>query len=289
MPPNSLKPLNSFMTSTHIPIHATAAVISQREVAHRHYRLKIHAPEIARQAKAGQFVHVLSRSDISSDPLLRRAFSILSIQEDAIEILYRVEGRGTALMAKWTEGDQVDLIGPIGNGFAPLPEAPGRALLVGGGVGVPPMAMLASTKRNNQSVTALTGARSINEVICLEDFAEHDVPVHIATDDGSAGHHGFVTELLNAELEQGRDASIFACGPLPMLRAVAALCEKFDTRCQLSLEENMPCGVGVCNGCVVAVNGAGDDYGRYRRICVEGPVLWGHEIDWSRYEGGGCP
>ena len=189
-------------------------------------------------------------------------------------------------MARWQEGDVVDVIGPLGNGFTSLPAAPQRAILVGGGVGVPPMAMLASQRQVAQKVIALVGARSSSEIICREDFARWAVPLRIATDDGSEGHHGFVTALLEDELGRSSDAVVFTCGPLPMLRAVATICQRFNVKCQVSLEENMPCGVGVCNGCVVAVNGAGDDYGRYRRVCVEGPVLWAHEIDWERMESG---
>ena len=276
------------MKTARLPHYQTIApVVSQREVAPRHFRLRLCAPEIARQARAGQFVHVLPRADFIRDPLLRRAFSILAIEGDEFEILYRVEGRGTALMARWNRGDSVDVLGPLGNGFAPLPAAPQRAVLVGGGVGVPPMAMLASTRTGSHQLFALVGARSAEEVICLEDFKKFNVPLRVATDDGSTGHRGFVTDLLKAELELDNQAVVYACGPLPMLRAVARLCRQFEVACQVSLEENMPCGVGVCNGCVVSVADNGDDFGRYRRICVEGPALWTHEIDWERLTDGG--
>jgi len=168
-----------------------------------------------------------------------------------------------------------------------------HALLVGGGVGVPPLSMLASQYAVNPSldqqhhVVALIGARTKNELLCLGDFERYGVEYEVATDDGSAGCHGLVTHLLEKRLRHDqRDTelpTVYSCGPLPMLRSVAALCERYHVACQVSLEENMPCGVGVCNGCVVPVTGAGDDYGRYRRICVEGPVLWAHEVDWSHY------
>lgn len=281
--------MNSMSSLSPLHYQVIAPVVAHAEIAPRHFRLRLDAPEIAAAARAGQFVHVMPRAATAFDPFLRRAFSILSVEEGVLEILYRVEGRGTALMSNWRKDDLVDVIGPLGNGFAPLPDAPQKSILVGGGVGVPPMAMLASTVTGTQDVLALIGARSATEVICREDFDKAGVPLRVTTDDGSLGHHGFVTDLLKSELEPGEKATVFACGPLPMLRAVAALCETFQTPCQVSLEENMPCGVGVCNGCVVAVNGAGDDYERYRRICVEGPALWAKEIDWSRWSGGGCP
>ena len=277
-----------------VPLQRTIHLVAHHEIAPHHYRLKFHAAEIANIARAGQFVHILTSA--MAAPLLRRAFSILSVEGEHFEILFRVEGRGTWQMSHWKTGEEIDVIGPLGNGFNAFPEPPAKAILVGGGVGVPPMAMLASTKKPENAVIALVGARSKSEIICQEDFAKYEVPLHIATDDGSCGHRGFVTDLLKNELEneinQGRRAIVFACGPFPMLRATASICQNFEVPCQVSLEENMPCGVGVCNGCVVAVhnsvNSASDDYGRYRRICVEGPVLWGHEIDWDRFENGGC-
>lgn len=265
------------------PRQMQAEVVSQHEVAHRHYRLVLHAPAIAVDARPGHFIHVLPHTAYSFDPLLRRAFSILRAAPPTLEILYRIEGRGTALMAGFAPGAMVDILGPLGVPFAPL--AP-DSLLVGGGVGVPPMAMLASQRRDER-ITALIGARSADELICLDDFAAYEVPVEVSTDDGSRGHHGRVTELLEAKLLQARQVAdqarptVFACGPFAMLRAVAALTAHYEVPCQVSLEENMPCGVGVCNGCVVPVLGAGDDYGSYRRICVDGPVLWAHEVNWS--------
>jgi dihydroorotate dehydrogenase electron transfer subunit len=309
-------------------IQTVAKITQHTEVAPRHFRLRFAAPSIAEVAQAGQFVHVLPRSYKSLDPLLRRAFSILSTQEDTVDILYRVEGRGTGQMAQFHTGDAVDVLGPLGRAFTPSR----RAILVGGGVGVPPLAMLATQQCNatlstshhpevmegtDQSapqdvvalssipahapqtsnctqwksphIEALIGARTRDELICLDIFAACHVPVQVATDDGSAGFHGFVTELLEQRLRQlattnalpDEDSpTVYACGPLAMLRAVAALCATFKVPCQVSLEENMPCGVGVCNGCVVRAAEAGDDYGRYKRICVDGPVMWAHEISW---------
>lgn len=260
-------------------------------VAPRHYRMRLHAPHIAATARAGHFVHVLPRPQSLLDPLLRRAFSVLAVQGEAIDILYRVEGKGTLALSGLAPGAQVDLLGPLGQPFVPMPA---RAILVGGGVGVPPMAMLAAQRgpapHDGAECVALIGARSAAELICLDDFARYDVPVEIATDDGSRGHHGRVTELLLPHLEkaQGAPPTVYACGPLPMLGAVSSLCQRFLAPCQVSLEENMPCGIGVCNGCVAPVVGAGDDYGRYRRICVEGPVVWAHDVDWSHFKPS-CP
>lgn len=261
-------------------MQAECVISSQREIAPRHFSLVFKSSEIAMKARAGQFVHILPRSQSASDPLLRRAFSILRAEDGEVEVLYRVMGRGTAAMSQWSAGDLIDVIGPLGKPFEPLTE---YSLLVGGGVGVPPLAMLAST-RVNQKVEALVGARSAQEVLCRREFMRYGVPFEVTTDDGSEGHHGFVTELLQSRIESAKEAGIlptvFSCGPLPMLRAVAAICESFGTRCFVSLEENMPCGVGVCNGCVVPVTGQGDAYSRFRRICIDGPALDANDVDW---------
>jgi dihydroorotate dehydrogenase electron transfer subunit len=261
------------------------AILEHREVAPHHFRMKLAAPELAASVEPGQFVHVLPRAANSTDPLLRRAFSVMTAAGGAIEILYRIMGRGTALLSRLRVGDKVDVLGPLGR---PFTLSKGDMLLVGGGVGVPPLVMLAAPKAasTDDSVrAAIIGARTAMEVLCLEDFAAYGVPVEVSTDDGNVGHHGRVTDLLEPRLwearERGALPTVYSCGPIPMLHAVAALCAKYGASCQASLEENMPCGIGVCNGCVIPVTGAGDDYGRYRRICIEGPALWTDQIDWS--------
>lgn len=282
------------------------------------------------------------------DPFLRRALSLMSADPQAgtVELLFRVGGRGTTLLSSAHAGDSVNLIGPLGKPFdlAPFATAAGatatgatatgdneparassgpmfhvkqggahapRALVVGGGIGVPPLVFLGQTLREiGISVRALIGARTGAEVVGQTALEALGVEVSVATDDGSAGQHGLVTEMLKRELQSDRDAVVYACGPWPMLRAVAALCRAFDVACQVSLEEAMPCGIGVCNGCVVrarqphasepppiaaqttnqAVGDEWSPYHLYRRICVEGPACWAHEIDWDAApSGGGAP
>ena len=263
-------------------------IVAKKEVAPRHFRVTFAQDEISRAVRAGHFVHILPRSNTSFDPLLRRAFSIVSAQNGTFDVLFKILGRGTALMSAWPVGETVDIIGPLGKAFEPLPA---NAILVGGGVGTPPMAMLASQSVGNAvgNKVAIIGARTGSEVLCLQDFADYNVPVKVATDDGTMGHRGFVTDLLKIELTRhshGEMPLVYSCGPLPMLRAVSQICAEMGARCQVSLEENMPCGVGVCKGCVIPVLGQSDDYGSYRRICVDGPVAWSHEVDWVRWGDG---
>lgn len=315
-----------------------ALVVDNHEVSPGYHRLRLDAPLIASTARAGQFVHVLPRGAGVYDPLLRRAFSILSSQGETFDFLFRVQGRGTASLASCRSSDVLDVIGPLGLPFTmphralgatTVPPAPSsrslaegaidkaHVILVGGGVGVPPLAMLAAqinrlqansepffaaasgeARTTEAGVVALIGARSARDAICLDDFERHNTRVQIATDDGSVGTHGLVTQLLEAQLDgitpkkespgsvsmqvfDNRNTIVYACGPLPMLRSVAAICTAREVLCQVSMEENMPCGVGVCNGCVVRVANADDEYGYYRRVCVDGPVMWAHEVAWD--------
>lgn len=263
------------------PRQLQARILAHQEVAPHCFRLRLESEYIAVNARAGQFVHLLPRDQGLTDPLLRRAFSVLSVQEKSFELLYKVVGPGTELMSLWREGQSVDLIGPIGQPFYTWPSEDARkVLLVGGGVGVPPLAMFASHNKH-RSVTALIGAQTAQEVLCEEEFRQSGAHIEVATQDGSVGHTGLVTQLLEKYLMAGSDYHVLSCGPLPMLRAVAALCYEKNVPCQVSLEENMPCGVGICNGCVVPITGEGDDYSRYRRICIEGPALLSNEIDWD--------
>ena len=266
-----------------------AQVKSRREVARGYFAFSLFCPEIAASARAGQFVHILPHahedetdSSWSFDPLLRRAFSIMKTDSNEFEILFRVEGRGTALLSRTEVGEWLDVLGPLGNGFS-LDKAPKNAVLVGGGVGVPPLVFAERSLRLSSVATQmLIGARSASDVLCEEEFQS----VAIATDDGSRGHHGRIGDLLERALENSLPDAIFACGPYPMLRAVAGICHAKNVLCEVSLEENMPCGIGVCNGCVVPMRASepvleGDDYGRYRRICVHGPACDARDIDWT--------
>jgi len=271
-----------------------ALLLDKREVAPRHFEFRLRSASIARSARAGQFVHILPRAceseadeSWSFDPLLRRAFSIMDIEDDEFLVLFRVEGRGTQTLARAVAGQWLDLIGPLGNGFSIEDLVPAHsALLVGGGVGVPPMVLTArELKLRGARATMLIGARTGADVLCESRFSALGATVRVATDDGSRGRAGRVDALLLEALESENNPVVLACGPYPMLRAVARLCLEKDVPCQVSLEENMPCGIGVCNGCVVpmisAESEAGDDYGRYRRICVNGPVCDAREIAWT--------
>ncbi len=301
-----------------------------------HYQLRLQCPQLAQSAQPGQFVHILPSPNSDSfhfDPLLRRAFSIMSVgksedsqTKETIDVLFRVEGRGTKLLAQSQIGDEIDLIGPLGLAFdissygisfdvehslfhVKQSTADRRVIVVGGGVGVPPLVFLSDVlSKAGVEVEGIIGARTSNEIIGWDELDTFCQRVSVTTDDGSRGHHGRVTDILADVLNQSNEEDkavipiVYACGPLPMLRAVAQMCASLGVKCQVSMEENMPCGIGVCNGCVVRVcqkekelkdrEGSRIDrqedwsaYHSYRRVCVEGPACWADEIDWEHNHG----
>lgn len=178
---------------------------------------------------------------------LRRPISICEVdrEQGSIRILFDVRGEGTRVMAQMKEGDLIDVMGPLGNGFALL-EPQKKAVVVGGGIGVPPM--LQTAKHYGSNATAILGFRDKDKIVLTEDFERSGIRVMLATDDGSAGHHGLVTDLLKVRLEEEKPDIVYACGPKVMLKFVARMCAEYNVRCQVSLEERMACGVGACLG-----------------------------------------
>ena len=221
----------------------------------------------------GQFVHIKCGDGL----LLRRPISICSCQEDYPEdllaVVFEVRGEGTAWLAERDLGDTLDVLGPLGNGFQIKRE--GRYLLVGGGIGVPPMRGCAQYTWGKS--TAILGFRSREKAILTNCFQDECAKVLYATDDGSLGHHGFVDFLVRQELERDRayDA-VLACGPKPMLRNVAKVAEEFDIPCQVSMEERMGCGVGACLVCACDMKD-----GSRKHVCKDGPVFDAREVDWD--------
>jgi dihydroorotate dehydrogenase electron transfer subunit len=239
--------------------------------------LSLLAPEVCRSAAPGQFVMV--RAGEGLDPLLRRPFSVYRVDETGIlQILFKVVGRGTDWLARLRPGEYVDVLGPLGQGFSLLEQ--GGVCLVGGGIGVAPLFFLAQRQRSKQpegEIELLLGARTKIEVTALaQGFANLGVTVRLATDDGSAGHHGLVGELLTALPGDGPDR-VFACGPHPMLAAVAGICQENGWPCQVSSEAAMACGLGACLGC--AQPAAGKEKG-YLHVCKQGPVFDAGDIQW---------
>ena len=221
----------------------------------------------------GQFVHI----NCGHSRLLRRPISVCSCQEDqpeaTLSIAFEVRGEGTAWLARRPVGHSVDVLGLLGNGFDIRPE--GRYLLVGGGIGVPPMRGCAQYTGGRS--TTILGFRSKEKAALLKLFEGDCAKTLAATDDGSLGHHGFVDELVRQELAQDRTYDgVLACGPKPMLRSVAKAAAGFGVPCQVSMEERMGCGVGACLVC--ACDRAD---GARKHVCKDGPVFYAEEVDWD--------
>lgn len=252
----------------------------QKEVGPDTFLLRLHVPEIAGSAKPGQFVMIKSCGEEEHDPLLRRPFSIhrVDAEDEAIEILYRVTGRGTRLMAVQEEGSFLKVLGPLGMGFGIRERK--IPILVGGGLGIAPLLFLADFLREEKGIVVL-GAITRGQLFRLGAFAGTGLDVIIATEDGSFGNRGLVTEVLDRLLRRlegdaRKNITVFSCGPMPMLSAVARLCGGYDVECQVSLEAFMACGLGLCLGCAVKARAGG-----YLHVCKEGPVFSSRQIDWS--------
>lgn len=271
-----------------------AGVVGQARVAEESYILSLEAPDIARRIQPGQFVQM--RCTQKSDPLLPRPFSIYRVRGKRIlDILYEVVGRGTRLMAEAKKGDTFNIFGPLGNTFS----YPGRktlSFLVGGGVGLAPFYDLAEAlvdpgrgRQRKEDVTVLLGARNRKRVFCEEDFGELGVRFEAATDDGSYGFKGLVTDLLERHLRSTkydvRCTRIYACGPRAMLRAVSRLAETWRFPCEMSVDSHMPCGYGVCFGCAIRANTRNQEpvtsNQNYKLACVDGPVFDAKELVWD--------
>ena len=261
-------------------IQETGRILLHEGVAEGISLLRLEIPRIAAAIRPAQFVNLRVAS--SWDPFLRRPFSALRRDRAGgwVDLLYEVVGPGTAAMARLRPGDALSALGPLGQAYAPPPEA-GRVVLVAGGVGVVPLAFWADEEalRRGDAVL-LFGAARRGRLPDLRRLAPPDLPVEVATDDGSVGHHGFVTDLMERHLARG-GCQVFCCGPTPMMRAAAGIAARFGVPCHVSLENHMACGFGACVGCVVEFPAETDPYCRYRRVCVEGPVFDAAQIAWS--------
>jgi dihydroorotate dehydrogenase electron transfer subunit len=275
-------------------IQVLARVVENVPIADRTYRLRLDAPAIARAIKPGQFVMV--RPSTSLDPLLGRPFALYEVvrsvsgEPEAVDVVYLILGRGTAALAERKPGDMLSIWGPLGQPFGPPPE--GEVVFVAGGIGQTPFLSLGrwwlgqspygeqSFDRPAASARMLYGVRTTSLAAGLPDFEAAGIPVDLATDDGSAGRRGFVTDLLREHLERGeRPSKVVGCGPPPMLKALSRLVAEFGVACDLSLENHMACGFGACFSCVAPIRQA-DGSVDLRRVCVEGPTFPAADVVW---------
>ena len=260
-----------------------ARIIRHQALNPGHFLLTLEAPAIARRARPGQFVMLQTRD--GSDPLLRRPMSIYRIvpgRRGLFQVLYKVVGRGTRYLSQQRTGQSLAVLGPLGNGFS-LPRSGARVLpiLVAGGIGIAIFPFLADALRGRRlRPILLFGGRSRHDLVSLAYFRAARIGIRLATEDGSAGARGFVTRLLEPLLAApglGPTLRLYVCGPTPMLKAVGEMAAGAGVHCQLALEAQMPCGIGVCLGCVVRCPGeSGQPI--YRRVCTEGPIFASGEV-----------
>jgi dihydroorotate dehydrogenase electron transfer subunit len=260
--------------------YLNARVIENRSLGGGYFVLRLGGCEALAGSRPGQFV--MLRGDWGRDPLLPRPLSLLSVaHEGRADLLAKVVGKGTALMERSPPGSRVSVLGPLGNSF-PVPSAELTDLLVAGGVGLPPLFMQAESAARlgvAAGCEMLYGGRTSRDLVLLSEMRGQGLALHLATEDGSLGRRGRVTDELEARIEHWRAAAptrrlrIMACGPREMLWAVGRIAQSCDVECYLSLEEQMACGIGVCLGCAVAAQTR-----PYRYVCKDGPVFPAAEV-----------
>jgi dihydroorotate dehydrogenase electron transfer subunit len=257
----------------------TVQIVSNWRDTDAYFRLVARAPQIAPLVEPGQFAHV--RILPLKDALLRRPFSIFQVAGETFSILYKAIGKGTEALSRMRAGEELSVIAPLGHGFT-VPRPGGETpLLVAGGYGMAAMYLLA--QRSPQKGIAFVGGRRRVDILCEEEFRALGWDVRVATEDGSHGEKGLVTQPLLAELRRTTSGrKLFACGPTPMLEAVAKIAEECNVPAELSMDEHMCCGVGVCLTCVIPIQ-AGDGW-EYQRTCTEGPVFDARQIAWEASE-----
>ena len=237
-------------------------ILSAEKIGGDIYDFIVHCPDFAKIAKPGQFAHIYVPGKT-----LRRPISICGIdrENETLRFVFQIRGDGTRILSEFKAGMELDILAPLGNGFT-IEDTSKKALFVGGGIGVPPL--LGAAKLYGQNATVCVGFRNKDAVILEDDFKNAGCDLRVATDDGSYGYHGLVTKLFEDE----NPDIIYACGPTPMLKAVAAFAEKKGIKCEISLEERMACGIGACLGCAVKLKDEnGEEY--MGHVCKDGPVF----------------
>lgn len=287
-------PLRASFYADHA-LHQEVVVEENVQLARGTFRVRFACPSIAERIVPGQFLMV--RLAVPNDPLLARPLALYDTVLDGagrpigLDVVYLVMGKMTRLLAGAKPGDRLVIWGPLGNGFSAAPVE--HLVMVAGGIGQTPFLALGQeflgsrrygSTRNvspSRKVTLCYGVRTDAYLAGVADFERAGFDVRISSDDGSVGHHGFVTDLLGRVLTEsrGEDRRVVCCGPEPMMEAVADLCALSEVPCHVSLETPMACGIGICFSCVARVRQADGEWD-YKRTCVEGPVFEAQSIVW---------
>lgn len=265
-----------------MPIQEKCRILDHQKVGPNYYKLTLVSPYIASHAEAGQFVEVKCTDGF--DPLLRRPISLhrISKEHGTFELLYDVVGKGTEMLTKFFVGEELNVLGPLGSGFQ-IDTKKQIHILVGGGIGVAPLLSLAEQLKTSgkKAIYVLIGAKTKSCLSCEAEFRKITDQVLAATDDGSYGKKGLVSDLLldiiNNQLSviSYQLSVIYACGPRPMLMAITEIASQKKIDCQVSMEERMACGLGACKGCAIKTKSG------YKMTCKDGPVFNSQEIIWN--------
>jgi dihydroorotate dehydrogenase electron transfer subunit len=270
-----------------MPHDISTVIESNLDLGHGNFLLDFRAAKMAAAMRPAQFFMI---GIPGSEALLRRPFSVCGLpgtfedgSEDGVQVLIKVVGKGTALLSALKAGAGLNVLGPLGNGFTPPPGPDIKPVVVAGGIGCAPFpALLAELRSHATRPLLFYGAAGREDLPLLDWFREQTAETVVTTDDGSLGRKGLVTEPLQEELRSidPKSVKLYACGPEPMLKAVARLALERGIDCELSLEAHMACGFGACLGCVVPTHhscGKGIDY---QRVCMEGPVMKPEALAW---------
>ena len=263
-----------------MPCVRDCEILENQKVAPDHFRIRLHAPDIARDARPAQFCMLQIQEGYY--PLLRRPMSFEQIFDDTVTILYKTEGEGTRMLAGLRPGSSISVQGPLGNGF-PIEDRFERHILVAGGIGVAPFPALAEalTTEIGARPEIILAARTKDYILCDDFFAGIGCDVHIATDDGSLGTKAYAADLL-ATLQPGPKDRVYVCGPMIMMRTTSAVAVDAGADCLVALEAQMACGDGACLGCVVESIQEREGE-KMVRVCCDGPVLDTTLIDWHAH------
>lgn len=244
-------------------------IIKTTAIAKNIFDFTIACPEVAARAKAGEFVNIKVDGFF-----LRRPISICEIDytKGTIRIVFEIRGEGTQKLAEKKVNENIDIIGPLGKGFSV--DKNKKAIVIGGGIGVPPM--LETAKQFGNDTTAIIGFRNAAAVILEDNFNANNINTVVCTDDGSYGQKGFVTNALSDYLKDNKADIICACGPTPMLKGIIEIAKEHNIKCEVSLEERMGCGVGACLGCACKTVKGSEEF--LSHVCKDGPVFNSEEV-----------
>ena len=262
-----------------MPVKIQAKLLEKIKLKENIYHFKVEAHEMVDIAKPGHFIEI--RVSKNTEPFLRRPISIHNMDKEKgiLEFIFQVKGEGTKILSEKNIGETIDIIGPLGNGTFEYENYQNIAI-IGGGIGVFPLYELAkSAKKNNRNVNIYLGFRSKDFVLLEDEFKSVSDNFILTTDDGSYSQKGFAINFLEKDIDSGKIDSIYACGPLPMLKAVRKLAIDKNIPCQISLEERMGCGLGVCLGCAVKTAKSPKEAPEYWHVCKGGPVFEAKDVE----------